>query len=319
MTSEFEVTATPSPVVVRAAGTLLWRPAPARNGPAHDALEIALIHRPRYDDWSFPKGKIDKGEHMLRAAVRETEEETGVVPRLGRRLSTCTYPVRERTKRVDYWAARPAAENAFTPNHEVDELAWLPPAEAEARLTYDHDIDLLREFLRGPLDTTPLVILRHAAAGEKADWRDADELRPLDAAGRAEAADLTGLLHAYGPARLVSSATARCLETVLPYARLVGEPISTDTAFTIGDTTPDRAVERLLTLVADGVPTIVCTHGEIVSELVTGLCKELREKVPNDPTLRKAEFWVAHLAADSIKALEHHTTKRTAPASATKQ
>ncbi|WUH99052.1 NUDIX hydrolase [Spirillospora sp. NBC_00431] len=313
MTSESGVAASPSPVVVRAAGTLLWRGTTERNGP-----EIAVLHRPRYDDWSFPKGKIDKGEHVLRAAVRETEEETGIVARLGRRLSTSTYPVRDRTKRVDYWAARPVAEGAFTPNDEVDELVWLPPAEAEARLSYDHDVDLLREFLNGPPDTTPLVILRHASAGEKADWRDADELRPLDAAGRAEAADLTGLLHAYGPARLVSSATARCLETVLPYARLVGEPIGTDAAFTIGATGPGRAVERLLSLVADGAPAVVCTHGEIVAELVTGLCKELREEVPNDPNLRKAEFWVAHLATGSMAALEHHSARRTAPASETK-
>ncbi|MFI0482698.1 NUDIX domain-containing protein [Actinomadura sp. 9N215] len=290
------------PVAVRAAGTLLWRDASGREG-----VEVAVVHRPRYDDWSFPKGKIDKGEHLLRAAVRETEEETGIVPRLGRRLPASTYPVRGRTKQVDYWAARPVAGSAFTANHEVDELVWLQPTEAEARLTYGHDVDLLREFLRGPRDTAPLVILRHASAGEKVDWREADELRPLDAAGRAEAAGLTGLLHAYGPARLISSATARCLATVLPYARLVRGSITTEAAFTVGATSPERSVERLLSLIADGVPTIVCTHGEVVSELVTGLCKEMGEKVPDDPSLRKAEFWVAHLADNSMAALERHT------------
>lgn len=295
------------PPTVRAAGALLWR----------DGPEFAVIHRPRYDDWSFPKGKIDKGEHVLAAAVREIEEETGIVPRLGRRLPASTYPIRGRTKHVDYWAARPLAESAFTPNDEVDELAWLPAAEAEARLSYGHDVDLLREFLRGPLHTSPLVILRHASAGEKVDWREPDELRPLDAAGRAEAAVLAGLLRVYGPARLVSSATARCLETVLPYARLVREPIGTDAAFTVGDTGPGRSVERLLSLVEDGVPAIVCTHGEVVSELVTGLCKEMGEKVPDDPSLRKAEFWVAHMAEGSMAALERHSSKTTAPTSAT--
>ncbi|MFI0406272.1 NUDIX domain-containing protein [Actinomadura sp. 3N508] len=304
------------PVVVRAAGTLLWRDGPG-TGPAAGP-EVAVIHRPRYDDWSFPKGKIDKGEHMLRAAVRETEEETGIVPRLGRRLPTSTYPVRERTKQVYYWAARPVAESAFTPNDEVDELVWLPPAEAEARLSYSHDVDLLREFLRGPLNTAPFVILRHASAGEKLEWREADELRPLDAAGRKEAAGLTALLRSYGPARLVSSATARCLESVLPYARLVRRPISTEAAFTVGATSPGRAVERLLALAADGIPTIVSTHGEVVSELVTGLCREMGEKVPDDPSLRKSEFWVAHLAAGQMAALERHSPKTQAPASVTK-
>ncbi|MFA1541409.1 NUDIX hydrolase [Actinomadura monticuli] len=284
--------------VVHAAGALLWRDAPD-HGP-----EFALIHRPRYDDWSFPKGKVDRGEHVLRAAVREIEEETGIVARLGHRLPTSTYPVGERTKRVDYWAARPVAASAFTPNDEVDEVVWLPAAAAEARLSYGHDVDLLHEFLRGPALTSPLVIVRHASAGEKHAWRDADELRPLDAAGRGEAAVLAGLLHSFGPLRVISSATARCLETVLPYARLTRTPVATDAAFTVGETGPEQAVEALLSLT--GVPAIVCTHGEIVSDLITGLCRELGEKVPDDPSLAKAEFWVAHLAGDSLTALERH-------------
>ncbi|MFB4305320.1 NUDIX domain-containing protein [Actinomadura sp. GTD37] len=285
--------------VIHAAGAVLWRDAPG-GGP-----EFAVIHRPRYDDWSFPKGKVDRGEHVLRAAVREIEEETGIVARLDRRLPTSTYPIGERTKQVDYWAARPVASSVFTPNDEVDELVWLPAGEAEARLSYRHDADLLHEFLRGPARTSPLVILRHASAGEKHAWREADELRPLDAAGRREAAALTGLLHAYGPLRVISSATARCLETVLPYARLTRAPVATDAAFTVGDTGPAQAVERLLTLT--GVPAVVCTHGEVVSELVTGLCRELGEKVPDDPSLRKAEFWVAHLAGDAMASLERHS------------
>ncbi|TDB92813.1 NUDIX hydrolase [Actinomadura sp. 7K534] len=293
--------------VVRAAGALLWR----------DGPEFAVVHRPRYDDWSFPKGKLDRGEHVLRAAVREIEEETGIVARLGRRLPTSTYPVGGRTKQVDYWAARPVTSGTLTPNDEVDELAWLPAEEAEARLSYEHDVALLHDFLGGPLDTSPLVILRHASAGEKAEWRDADELRPLDAAGRAEAADLAALLHTYGPARLISSATARCLETVLPYARRTGTRIVTDPAFTVGATTPEQAMDGLLSLVDDGVPTIVCTHGEVVSELVTGLCAKTGEKAPDDPSLRKAEFWAAHLAGGSMPALEHHTPRTMAPGSAT--
>ena len=285
--------------VIHAAGAVLWRDGSER-GP-----EFAVIHRPRYDDWSFPKGKGHQGEHPLRAAVRETEEETGIVARLGRRLPTSRYPIGERIKQVEYWAARPVASSAFTPNSEVDEVIWLPAAEAEALLSYRHDIDLLHEFLDGPSWTSPLVILRHASAGDKYQWREADSLRPLDAAGRREAAALTGLLHAYGPLQVISSATARCLETVLPYARLTRASIGTDPAFTVGDTGPEAAVARLLTLA--GTPAVVCTHGEIVSELVTGLCKELGEKVPDDPSLRKAEFWVGHLTDSSMPALERHS------------
>lgn len=297
--------------LIRAAGAVLWRDAPSGTGGPH----VAVVHRPRYDDWSFPKGKVDPGEHVLRAAVREIEEETGVVPRLGRRLPTAAYPVNGRPKQVDYWAARAVAESAFAPDEEVDLLAWLPPDEAERRLSYQHDVDLLREFLRGPLHTWPLVILRHASAGEKSEWPEADELRPLDARGRVEAAGLAGLLFAYGPARVLSSGTARCLDTVLPYIRRLRGVLGTEPAFTVGETSPERATERLLDLVGEGVPTIVCTHGEIVADLVTGLCRELGEKVPDDPSLRKGEFWVAHMAGQGgaheggqgIAVLERHT------------
>ncbi|WP_245592532.1 NUDIX hydrolase [Actinomadura rifamycini] len=281
---------------IHAAGALLWR----------DGPEFAVVHRPRYDDWSLPKGKVDPGEHVLRAAVREVEEETGIVPRLGRRLPTSTYRVGGRAKRVDWWAARPVADAAFVPNEEVDRLEWLPAERAAARLSYRHDAELLEEFLAGPPATRPLVVLRHAAAHPKADWRDADELRPLDARGRAEAARLSPLLDAFGPARLVSSATARCVETVLPHARRTRAPVTTDGAFTVGETGPGQAVERLLELVAEGAPALVCTHGEIVEELVTGLCRELGEKVPDDPCLAKGEFWVAHIAGDAMPALERH-------------
>ncbi|QXJ22764.1 NUDIX hydrolase [Actinomadura graeca] len=294
---------------IHAAGAVLWR----------DGPEVGLIHRPRYDDWSFPKGKVDKGEHVLRAAVREIEEETGLVARLGRRLSTSGYQVGGRDKRVDYWSARPVAEAGFAPNDEVDRLVWLPAGEAGARLTYERDAELLQEFLRGPLRTWPLVILRHAEAGEKRQWREPDELRPLDERGRSEASALAGLLHSYGPARLISSATARCLETVLPYARLLRSPVVTDAAFTLGETGADRAMERALDLVADGTPTVVCTHGEVVSDLVTGLCKEMGETVPDDPGLRKGEFWVAHMDTSAVAALERHgPVRKTARASATR-
>ncbi|MFC6880453.1 NUDIX hydrolase [Actinomadura yumaensis] len=293
----------PVPGIIRAAGAVLWRD--GGNGP-----EVALIHRPSHDDWSFPKGRLKRGEHVLRAAVREVEEETGVPPRLGRRLPASTYPKDDRVKRVDYWAARAVADASafapFTPNDEVDRLEWLPFDRAARRLTRSHDVDLLNEFAGGPLRTWPLVILRHASAGEKRDWAGADELRPLDFRGRAEAVDLAGLLAAFGPVRIVGSATARCLETVLPYARSEGLPVATDAAFTIGETDADRACRRLFDLVGDGVPTVVCTHGEIVADLVSGLCRELGEKVPEDPALEKSEFWTAHLSGREIAALERH-------------
>ncbi|MBA9002488.1 MULTISPECIES: NUDIX hydrolase [Thermomonospora] len=295
--------------VIRAAGAVLWREGPA--GP-----EIALVHRPKYDDWSFPKGKLDRGEHVLRAALREVEEETGVAIRLGRRLPTTTYLKDGRPKRVDYWSASPVNGAAFRPNDEVDLLEWRTVDEAARLLTYERDVDLLHEFAAGPLRTRPVVVLRHASAGEKSQWRDLDALRPLDAQGRREAGLLARLLGAFGPARLHSSLTARCLETLLPYSLATGiEPV-TELAFTVGRATAERACARLVELVeaTDG-PLVVCTHGEIVADLVIELCRRYGEKVPEDPSLRKAGFWVAHLGGDqitgrtSIAALERHSTE----------
>jgi 8-oxo-dGTP pyrophosphatase MutT (NUDIX family) len=305
--------------ITRAAGAVLWR---------HDGVgtEIAVIHRPRYDDWSFPKGKLKHGEHILLAAVREVEEETGVRPRLGRRLPARTYLKGGRSKRVDYWVAT-GEDAAFVPGDEVDRVEWLPVSYAEQRLTYAHDVDLLHEFDAGPRHTTPIIILRHGSAGERTDWPANDAQRPLDERGLAEAEALAGLLGVFGPLRVISSATARCVGTVLPYALRMGIPLETEFAFSMipADLDPNGAgggpgaggytgaVANLadartmvLELVAARTPAVVCTHGEIVSGLVTALCAELGGKTPDEPSLRKGGFWVVHVGDAEITAMERH-------------
>ena len=125
---------------VRAAGCVLWRR--ARNG----GLEIALVHRPKYDDWSHPKGKLEAGESWDEAAVREVREETGAACVLGAPLSTARYPVKGRPKVVHYWAAE-ATDTAFEPSSEVDHVLWLPPDEARERITHPANRTLLDEAL----------------------------------------------------------------------------------------------------------------------------------------------------------------------------
>ncbi|MEU6817487.1 NUDIX hydrolase [Streptomyces sp. NPDC046860] len=122
---------------VRAAGCVLWRRAPGTG-----ALEVCLVHRPRYDDWSHPKGKLKRGESALAAAVREVREETGYAAATGAELPTLRYPVDGRPKEVRYWAAE-AVSGAFAPNSEVDRVLWLPLAAARVRLTHARDRDLL--------------------------------------------------------------------------------------------------------------------------------------------------------------------------------
>lgn len=286
--------------LVRAAGAVLWRQAGA-------VVEVALVHRPKYDDWTFPKGKCKNGEHLLRTVVREVTEETGIVPVLGRRLPSTAYLNDNRAKRVDYWAAQVRTAGEFEPSDEVDQVAWVTIQQALSLLTYERDSELLRGFV--PEATATVIVLRHASAGEKRYWHGSDLLRPLDARGRFEAEELAALLSVYGPARIVSSATARCVETVLPYAVAEGLSLTTDLAFTVDSERIGEAAERLASLTG-GESLIVCTHGEVVPTLVTSLCTRSEEKVPDDPALRKASFWVFQLTPDKLVSTERHSVPR---------
>jgi 8-oxo-(d)GTP phosphatase len=181
------------PRTTLAAGAVLWRPG---DGEAGTAPLVAVVHRPRYDDWSLPKGKVDPGETEPITAVREVEEETGYVCELGRRLAAISYPVDLGTKKVRYWAGR-AIGGEFTPNSEVDELVWLPTKDALKRLQYPHDRKVLRRFAKHPADTRTVLIVRHGTAGTKARYKGDDAKRPLDKRGRAQAESLVGQLLAH--------------------------------------------------------------------------------------------------------------------------
>jgi len=251
---------------------VLWRPGPDGRP------ELALVHRPRYDDWSLPKGKVDPGEHLLTCAVREVEEETGFTAVLGRPLGEQRYPVTTKhgdavTKVVRYWAAR-ATGGAFVPNEEVDELAWLPPDQAAARLSHDRDQDVLDAMLRHP-DTMTIVLVRHANAGSRAAWKADDRLRPLDETGKAQAAATCAVLPVFGPERVLSADLVRCVDTVRPLAEklrlpVLIEPALCDDAY---DENDDRAVRRLDALVAQGRPVVLCSQGDAVPGLVARIAE----------------------------------------------
>jgi 8-oxo-(d)GTP phosphatase len=289
---------------IRAAGAVL-----SRRG--RDGDEVAVIHRSRYDDWSFPKGKREPGEHALATAVREVAEETGIRVVLGRRLGRNRYDSLGRAKAVDYWAARPAdpeATAAFVPNDEVDALDWLSVPAATGRLSYQRDASMLADFAAGPPSTTAFVLLRHASAGSKRAWPGDDMARPLDARGAADAERLAQLLSCFGPCRVITSGAERCVATVRPYAALTGASIEIEAEFTVrerGGVTRGQ-LKRARQIVDDGQPAVICGHGENLPAILQAACARLGAAAPAGPPLRKSAWWALHAADGALAGAERY-------------
>jgi len=214
---------------VKAAGAVLWRPS-RKHG-----IRIALVHRPRYEDWSLPKGKADSGESPATTARREVMEETGFDAVIGRALTTVSYSVGGRGKTVEYFAAR-RIDGAFAPNKEVDRLEWLPVAVARARMTYEFDRAVLDTFSLERPDLTGVLLVRHGRAGHRESFDGDDVDRPLDAKGRKQAQALVAELLPFRPGEVHSAPLERCTATVAPLAarlgmRVVLEPLLAEDAY----------------------------------------------------------------------------------------
>lgn len=238
-----------------------------------ESAELLVIHRPKYDDWTFPKGKAERGERLPVTAAREVLEETSVPIRLGLPLTTVHYPLRRprpAIKQVSYWIARPLGESDITlePNHEVDEAHWLPIDRVRRQLTYQHDQDLLARFEErhetNAHKTRTLVILRHAAARSRTHWTGDDRRRTLTAKGMSEAHRLVPLLAAYGVSEIVSSDSARCVQSVEPYADHLDADIILEPGLTEELATPKRVADCLRGLSGSKRPTVVCTHRPVL-------------------------------------------------------
>lgn len=254
----------------RAAGGVVWRrrrgntTSPQRG--SANPIEILTVHRPAYDDWTFPKGKVDGVEPLAATAVREIAEETGVRARLGHPLADVSYPISGGTKSVSYWSARPVGQedsHQFVPNNEVDEVRWVGVREACDLLTYDHDVALLERFGELREDkghkTRTLIVLRHGKAMAREAFDGDDPERPLTEVGARQAVALVGLLSAYGVRRVVSSPAVRCAQTVEPYAHSISTFLEIDDR--LSEDTRAAQVQRSVSALLDRKkPVVLCTH-----------------------------------------------------------
>lgn len=285
-------------MTILAAGTVLWRPGCAEP-------EIALVHRPRYDDWSLPKGKVDPGEHLLTTAVRETFEETGFAGDLGAFLGEVRYDTDAGPKVVSYWAMR-ASDGTFTAGAEVDALRWLPGTEALGALSRPADRAPVAALLGSPLPTTTVLLVRHGHAGSRAEWDGPDGLRPLNELGRREAAVIAAALPAYRPASVWSAGLVRCTQTVRPLADALGLPVQvlpavSDAAWAAE---PDRAVAAVCALAGSGRPVVVCSQGGAIPGLLDALADERTSGRRHDVP-RKGSVWALSFAAGRLTAADY--------------
>ncbi|MFV8310596.1 NUDIX hydrolase [Mycobacteroides chelonae] len=286
---------------VLAAGAALWRYKEDTAG----AIEVALVHRPRYDDWSLPKGKLDPGETAAIAAVREIAEETGFSARLGRRLPSVSYPVAHGTKRVRYWAAQ-ALDGKFEANNEVDEIQWLPVARAIKTVSYAVDRKVLRNLAKHEIDTRTLIIVRHGKAGRKERYSGDDTLRPLDKKGRAQAEALTSQLLAFGASAIHAADRLRCRQTVEPLAEELNTVIYSEPALSEEAYWADRkrAHRRILEIAGSDGIRVVCTQGRVIPDLIQWWAD--RDGVrPDKSRNRKGSMWVLSMHGQKLLAADH--------------
>jgi 8-oxo-(d)GTP phosphatase len=285
--------------IVRAAGGVVWR----RAG---SGLELLVVHRPRYDDWSLPKGKLDVGEHPLAAAVREVAEETGVLGTPQVPLPAVRYLTGEPDveKVVDYWAMRVLDEHGHEPDHEVDTVEWLPVATLRDRLTYAHDRGVVAAFLALPAIRGIVALVRHASAGRRSGWAGDDDERPLDEAGKRDAERAGDLLALFAPARVVSAPPLRCRDTVAPVAAKAGVEVEVDPRFG-EEADVDAALDALRALASSAPATVVCSQGGLIRPLVARL-----RNGGGDGDTQKGTGWVIAFGNDGKPFAVHHLDLR---------
>jgi 8-oxo-dGTP diphosphatase len=280
---------------IRASGGIVVRR--SAGGP-----EVLVVHRPRYDDWSLPKGKDHPGEAPEQAAVREVEEETRVRAVIVAPLPEVAYPTSAGPKVVRYFVMRAETTGEFAPNDEVDEIRWVSPEEAARLLSYDHDrnlvaaTDLVRAARSGLF-----YLIRHAAAGSRIEWSGDDHLRPLSRRGERQAAAIAEQMRNAGVERILSSPYLRCRQTVEPLAGILGLDIQEHPS--LAEAADERHTIDLLETMG-GWTVAVSSHGDVIPAMLDRLVRRgLTLVSPFD--CKKGSTWVLQMEAGVFTTAEY--------------
>lgn len=237
-----------------------------------------IVHRPHYDDWTLPKGKLDKGESFLEAALREVREETGIVGKKARFIGSIGYMTQAGNAKVVRWWLTTVKRGSFTPNSEVDEVMWVSHRKGLDRLTFRNDRRVLDRAhdMYNDRSAGTIYLVRHASAGKRSEVDVDDWKRSLDRKGKRQTKAIRDMLTAHPISRIGSSNYTRCIATMSPLAKRLGVPVETEAALVEG-THPHRVVSLIADLQSEAA--VLCSHGDVIADLVGHL---FAEGVPMD-------------------------------------
>jgi 8-oxo-dGTP diphosphatase len=270
-----------------AAGGLVWRR-------SDDGLEVLVVHRPKYADWSLPKGRLDDGESLLECALREVEEETGLVCNVGRKLPQVVYvKPGGRNKKVALWAMS-VVDGQFTPNREVDKIKWVPIGKAAKRLTYPGDAQMLDSLgKRWTEHPRRVLLVRHAHAGDRHRWDHEDDAkRPLSTKGQRQAQGLAQMLQRFDVDRAFSSPAVRCVDTIKQVIKARGHKVQINDV--LWEDTPIPDVTDFVLNAKRGT-TVLSSHGPIIAGVLRNLL-DTRRTFPHE----KGSTWVLDLRKGGV-------------------
>jgi len=278
-----------TPTVI-AAGGVVWR----KN--SEDQTEVLLVHRPRYDDWSLPKGKVEDGEALIACAYRELMEESGLNIKLGPFIGSVEYFVADGLKHVAYWSASILGGNEpFHPNEEVDDVLWLTLDAALIKATRESDKDILKRFADVPYDSSALIMLRHAKALDRSEWLSEDDDRPLQNIGQLQAKRMLSLYQAFGLQEIHTSDAVRCLDTVIAMAQALDiiPMIKEDLSEYTYKKNKDKAIDYAKDLIKKNKQVLLCSHNPVLPRMMEKLTKKIDFDYP-DNKLQPGEAWILH-------------------------